>query len=93
MADPCLSVEVVVGQCVDAAVGPLLRDPLHVSPVKAVVAGKNRRSLQEETPIGNLSPHVEADLFPGVNRQPNPLQLHWQDPRIRCQFVPRPMLC
>lgn len=67
MAYPCLSVEVVVRQCIDAAVWPLSRDSLHVSPIKAVIACENDRSLQEEAPISNLSPHVETNLFPSVN--------------------------
>ena len=93
MADPRLAVEVVVSQCIDAAVGPLHGDPLHVAPVKAVIAGKDLGPLQEEAAISNLAPHVETDLFPSVNRQPNPLQLHAQDPPSRCQSVQHPTPC
>jgi|GEM_PF-6518566 len=68
MANPCLAVQVVVSQCIDAAVGPFHRDPLHVPAIKAVVAGKDHGPLQEEAAIGHLTPHVEADLFPSINR-------------------------
>lgn len=67
MANPCLAVQVVVSQCIDAAVGPLNRDPLHVPAIKAVVAGEDHGTLQEEAAIGHLAPHVEVDLFPAIN--------------------------
>jgi hypothetical protein len=35
--------------------------------------------LQEEAAISHLAPHVEADLFPGINGQPDPLELHVRD--------------
>ena len=82
MANPCLAVQVVVSQCIDATVRPLHRDPLHVSAIKAVVAGEDHGPVQEEAAIGHLAPHVEADLLPSINWQPDPLQLHAQDPPL-----------
>ena len=79
MADPCFAIEVVVSQRIDAAVGPLHRDPLHIAPVEAVIAGEDLGPLQEEAAISHLAPHVEADLFPGINGKPDPLELHVRD--------------
>ena len=79
MPDPCFAVQVVVSQCIDAAIGPLHRDPLHVAPVKAVIAGEDLGPLQEEAAISHLAPHVAVDLLPGINGQPDPLELHVRD--------------
>lgn len=93
MSDPRFSVEVVVRQRVKAAVGPLVCDPLHVLPVKAVIASEGDRSLQEEAPIGHLPPHVEVDFLPLVNWQPDPLQRHVLNPRLRRRSALRPKPC
>lgn len=80
MTNPRLAVEVVVGQCIDAAVRPLDRDPLHVAAIKTVIAGEDHCTLQGNAPAWHIAPHVEMDFFPGINRQPDPLELHVQDP-------------
>lgn len=91
MPDPCFAIEAVVSQRINATIGPFHRDPLHVTPVQTVIASKNYSTLQEEAAIGHVAPHVEADFFPSVNGQPDPLQLHVQDPPLRHQSVQHPM--
>lgn len=93
MTYPCFAVQVVIRKCIDATVGPLTRDPLHVAPIKPVITSEDDGALQGVAFIWHLAPHVEADLFPGVNGQPNPLQLHALDPPLHRRFVQRPMPC
>jgi hypothetical protein len=63
------------------------------SPIKAMIARKDHSPLQKGAAVCYLSPHVETNLFPGVNWQPNSLQLHHLDQQQLCQFVQRPKPC